>query len=595
MNGFALRIECLRGDLLVGGYTAVPDGLDAIHARNAAGRPLLPSTAVRGALRETLEALLRGVGEPACSGGDGVDPETGGAQPTGRCSLDAGQPCGACRLFGTQERAPAAAAARPGLVLADAILDGDVGWHVRHGVAISRRQRAAEENLLFDGLLPALRGSTFVAEGRLADVAGLSKLFEAAVRGTTHIGSGRSRGLARVNMAVEWRESSEQPVCDGAPSSDFVRIRVTLASPASIGTPSAGEWYRDTRLEIPGAALRGAVGFALAEQPGNHDDALFQQLVAEAGASFGFLYPVDGDGTTPAAPWPLTARTCKFHPVEHGVVDTLLDRMAAALATTPAQAGAVEATSVVTCARCSGPLRACPGTRRSARTPAVRQVTRVALDRRTSSAKDSALFTHVLLEAGATFEGSIENVPAGTHPLLLQALRAPLSVGRGRSMGWGRIRVQVLPDMHVAPLADRLARFHAALGARLRAAGIDQHAAHAVVPVTLMSPLVLPDGDVDGTQALAAALDCPVKWVTRARRFAHDGGWDQRAGRMTPARVAVAGSVYVATVPEQIARDALVGALSGLERRGAGERRAQGFGRVLCCDPSFVHGRKNDA
>jgi CRISPR/Cas system CSM-associated protein Csm3 (group 7 of RAMP superfamily) len=77
MKPFELVLTFPTGGVLIGGYSAVPDGMHASHAVDRHGRPMLPATALRGALRETLEALLRGAGEPACAGGDGVDP--GGA------------------------------------------------------------------------------------------------------------------------------------------------------------------------------------------------------------------------------------------------------------------------------------------------------------------------------------------------------------------------------------------------------------------------------------------------------------------------------------------------------------------------------------
>lgn len=590
MRHFRITVTLPRGGVLVGGHSEAPQGIDAAHAEHD-GRPLLPATALRGALRETLEALLRGAGRPACANGGGSAPGEPHAEEG--CALDDGEPCLACRLFGG-ERAAVRAGERgfSALVLGPALCERAASETdvIRHGVGISRQRRSARKGILFDRKLPAAPGLTFQAEGFLRE-ASLAPYLEAATRGTTHLGAERSRGLGRVDLELQWLDAPRTLVPDLGPK-DVVHLRVTLESNATFGVSLPDRNVRDTRREIPGSALRGAIGFALARRLEDPDgDAAFQALVAEDGARFGFLWPVaDGEPGAPASPWPLTARACKNHGPAHGVVDTLLDRIAISLASTPAQAAAVEQTAPAACGHpgCDAPLRAAAGTRRAPTPPQTVSVTRVAMDRRRLGARHGALYTTVTLAEGAAFEGRIRGVPEKSRARLAEALSETLMLGRAQSAGRGRVRVEVVSPTQQEGLKGRMKAFETAIRGRLESAGLDPSRAGHLVAMTALSPLLPGADDDDGTRTVLDALGVEAEVVVKARRFAHEGGWDQRRGRMTPARAVVAGSVWVLALADPAARDALLATLRRLEADGVGERRHQGYGEVLFFDPFIL-------
>lgn len=588
MTPFELVLRFPTGGVMVGGYSAVPDGVHGAHAVDDRGRPLIPATALRGALREALEAILRGAGEPACSGGDGLDP-TSAHRDTAAvpCILDGGSRCKACRLFGSQrstldeeERAFSA------LVLGDAHAEGAVGWTIRPGVGLTRRSRTAEDGRLFMQQVPATPGQRFIVRGRLLDPT-LKTYFEAALRATTHLGAGRSRGLARVDVSSTWDTSTESPLV--LPETSDVRIRVRLLAPASIGAPVVHTNLRETRDEIPGAALRGAIGFALAEVLDDPDrDAAFQELVGVDGASFGFLHPVDDDGQTggPSGPLPITAAACKQERHAHGVVDTLLDRLAAALITEPTQVTAMERDALSECNVCGQPLRALAGWRRRSSPIPTRTVTRVSLDRAHASAREGQLFTQVLLEAGTVFEGVIRNVPACGRAHLGRSLALPLSLGRARSAGWGRVAVEVLPTETLAPLAKRATAFDAALDARLRMAGLSTEHVGRLIPFTLMSSLIT-EGEDDGEALFLRGLE-GASCILKARRFSREGGWEQRGPGMSPALASAAGGVFVIDLGAGRTWRDMAQWIAQIEQRGIGTRTHQGYGRTMAFDPVFL-------
>jgi CRISPR-associated protein Csx10 len=622
MRSFHLTVQFLGGGPLVGGAAVTPEGFHASHARLPDGKPYLPATALRGALRESFEALLRGTGEHrACSGGDGVDPEhvepgAGTADSSGRvCSLGGdGTPCLACRLFGTQRPSIGATEqAFSGLVLGDAALVGEHRWTARPSVAVARASRSAADQQLVFRRIPETTDDqplTFHARGWVND-ASVEPDLEAAARATTHLGAGRSRGLAHVDIAVKWDDPLPANKAPASPrSSGDVRLRVTLKSPALIGASIVDANYRETRQEIPGAAVRGAVGFALRALVHDADrDAATQDLLhAERGARFGFLYPAgptaaasEARGDRISGPLPITATSCKVGRRQHGVADTLLDRLVLRHATSAAEAERAVRCWATRCAhpRCGQPMRTAHGSRLASAPVKTHAVVRVAMDRTRQSARDGQLFGQVLLAPGTVLEGTIRGIPAHSRSRLAQALGSGiLSFGRGRSAGWGQARIDVELAPALPPIADRAAAFDRALRARLDGADLTSERVGLLVPVTLLSPLWpsgrdrgSPDPDEDGRRELLDAVGAAGCFLA-ARRFARDGAWDQRTGEMHTFRATAAGGVFVLELARATWRD-VVARLEALERDGVGQRRDQGFGQVLCFDPHFLVGSKN--
>lgn len=592
MKPFTLTIKA-RGSLLIGGGD-VADGLHGAHTSDRRGRPLVPASALRGALRETLEALLRGVDLPACDAGRGHPPSLRGDETSRACALDDGRPCVACRLFGGgREKLLDNAREFSSLVLGDGTLAGDTTreWMVRPGVAVGRRQRSAEENRLFLRRTTAT-GAVFVAEGFLRDDS-LRREFAAAVAATTHIGAGRSRGQARVDLTLVWGEVAAQKPLE-LPEGDVV-LRLTLRSPTTLGVPLAKENLRDTRRDIPGSALRGAIGFALAAVVADPDhDPGFQALVEEDhGARFGFLSPVTGAPTNaPTGRLPLTSQRCKQRDREHGLHDDLLDRIATALITDAKQVASVQsALRASKCAKCGKPLRSAHGFRRCDAEPRVRVATRASIARGTASVRDGALFTEVYLEPGNVFEGRVRGVSDDAREMLARGLSLPLSIGRARGAGRGRASVELVTVAPRASVASRAERFEAALTRHLARCKLPETTARRLVTLTFLTPCVASIVDHDEWSGLAATLPERLRDATplvRVRRFVREGSWDQRTGQMHAWQAIAAGSVYVLELPEGLRSSDVLDELAEIERAGLGTRRHQGYGEVLVFDPIHV-------
>lgn len=201
------------------------------------------------------------------------------------------------------------------------------------------------------------------------------------------------------------------------------------------------------------------------------------------------------------------------------------------------------------------------------------------------------LFTTQLIEEGTRFVGSVRRLPEGDGDVtpaarLSQALALPLSVGRGRSMGWGRLRIEPI-ERTLRPLAERMAAFRAALNEAAVALPSLAQKGPRLVPLTLLSPLLVP-GEDDGTGALAQRLGLEPVACLKVRRFGLENGWNQRGSVRGFWRSVLAGAVFVF---EWTGDDDLVSVLERVEREGVGERTEQGFGRVLAFDPAFSNPR----
>lgn len=612
MSGFVLTLRFPSGSPLIGGYSAVPTGLHAVSAQDHNGHPVIPATAIRGALRESLESLLRGAKQPACSGGDGLLLGQAPVDKQERGPINANIQdetisvcrCKACLLFGTQrDKLDDGERAFSGLILSDARLppcEDDLfdkepkkkegpSWGIRPGVGVARKRRAAEDQRLFMQKVPLAGDEPFIATGTLRQPE-LQSLLVAAVTATKYIGAGRSRGMARVDLSLEWTEPSPVEL-PSFPSEGDVHIRVTLRSPAIVGIPVISGNVRETRHVIPGSAVRGAVGFALAEALPDPSDPAFQSLVAEDKTQFGYLVPANKTPPSIIGPLPITAATCKREKDQHGIIDTLFDRLAIQCISSPEEVARVFQHRVQACP-CGAQLRSASGFRGAAAAVRTRTVTRVAMDRARGAARDEMLFSQEMIEAETTFEGTIRHIPAEGRERLKQALTLPLSLGRGRSAGYGQVDVSACSVPKPNALRNRGESFQKALAAylakiNLSLPGVD--VSH-LVPITLLSPLSAgqpadAEAVADGSALLLSKLHAKSCFLS-VRRFVREGGWDQRTGRMSAFWATAAGGVFVLN----LGRDwrSAVQLLEGLESHGIGERRCQGYGQLLCFDPFIL-------
>ncbi|OEU84428.1 MAG: hypothetical protein BA873_05115 [Desulfobulbaceae bacterium C00003063] len=347
MEKFRLSLILCHG-LLVGGQTS---GLlvDAATARESCGAPMIPASAVKGALRIEFERFIAGLGRDVCH------PD----RPENACNPD--NPCIACRLFGAPGKEGT-------LRFSDALLQGVCrkwfadeerheiydrkptgrGYIIRQGITINRMRKVAEEKMLFNiEALGPLSVSADESESQMLFVseieAGLPltkeelELLQVSTLSLTSIGANKSRGMGRVHAHLEPVETSVSSV-KASSSQVGTDVCIILVADEYIrvsGIKTANNFLETTEY-IPGSAVRGAVAASFAGAYGGWDAPAVREAFLKKPAQFSNFYPSTIKIDVQPKPIPISARTCKDYPgfqkhieryetqASHGAKDTLI-------------------------------------------------------------------------------------------------------------------------------------------------------------------------------------------------------------------------------------------------------------------------------
>lgn len=207
-----------RTALRVGAGSADVGGVDLPVMKNAAGLPFIPGATLKGALRSTVEALVRGAerrtstdrigdvwscdplankDEPAAS----VVKGCGNHEREQRGRVDTEQHCAVCRLFGSHVVASH-------VRFCDALMapsSGRIPVEIRDGVSIDRDLRRASDHRKYDFevVAPGVQlGVEMFVENPQPWLMGLLVMgFDQVNEGFTALGGFTSRGLGRVAFA----------------------------------------------------------------------------------------------------------------------------------------------------------------------------------------------------------------------------------------------------------------------------------------------------------------------------------------------------------------------------------------------------------
>ncbi len=216
----------LQSALHVGGGESRTLASDSPIIRDALGRPFLPGSTLKGAMRAAVERLVPVVGSQRGLTCCGLSPREE------RCPTPAGSPayeavdralrefagtpgerqeqllplleerlCASCRLFGSPWLAGR-------VYVADALpADADTPVEIRDGVGIDRDAGTAREQTRYSyEAIPALTSFTFRLEAENVDDTDLALLGVALgelQRGALRLGSGASRGLGACRLELQ--------------------------------------------------------------------------------------------------------------------------------------------------------------------------------------------------------------------------------------------------------------------------------------------------------------------------------------------------------------------------------------------------------
>ncbi|MDP9119883.1 MAG: RAMP superfamily CRISPR-associated protein [Acidobacteriota bacterium] len=597
----------LQGHLLVAGNQAADLGVDLATARRFDGQdwvPYIPGTALRGAIRIQLEALLRGarcgaVGPyPPAPGPGGSDPVARLFGYSGPLRQREGSHEGALR-FGDavpadRDAALAALTVRPGLEIDDHTGSASGGKLYFREIADPGIQP-----LVFTAPLEIRPGTLD------ADI----ELLRAAVATTDALGAGKSKGGGAI--AISWSDagSTRATTLRGdAAAAPRARLILTLAEPAHFGDGGPRGNHHATRTHIPGATVRGAIAWALLRSKTLSSEspefrALF--LDADAPVSFGDALLAAGPDATPAVQ-PATLRHRRGQPADLDdilVPELARDRLNRLLADRGVYLRADD-----------GADRFEPAKTRPVQGLVRRTRTRVSIDRWNGASANGRLFSIEQIEPYLFRPGggkppspvcfvSIVEGPGGSTPNpirhleLLQGLS--VLVGAGRNHGLGQVVVEVRfepepvepsPRQSLLALGNEVDRLTTRFARRtgILTAAPPPSASHLVALVALSD--YVPAGDTaDHPLAEPALAPAGLAAVVPLRRFLNPatfGGYDQTPGKpplkeLLPA--IGAGSVFVYELePTQLpALETLLPVL----RRGVGFHVESGCGRFKPFEP----------
>ncbi len=400
-----------------------------------------------------------------------------------------------------------------------------------------------------------------------------------------------------------------------------MRKRIILETQSALsisGSPALGNLNR-TLDYIPGTVLRGALAEAYHRKHDNRRGD-FQQLFCDDEVRYGNLYPIVHGTQRGSQPIPLTAYTCKRRQGFlgdgrssecHGVRDLLIDLMIYQ----ETQDGAVVPDKCGHPGACPAPLDRYTGfcsysggqQRYKSNRPHKRQLGRTAIADHTQSALYGSLHTLEALNEAQQFAGYIyvSNVTLA-NPLDDLVDSNPLLLGRGVSKGLGECHKDTFDNGNLFPdsldLEQRLQQLNQEVQARFAQHG--RSCLKAFFSLTCYSDIVLRDGFFRYQSVLN--LGDLRRYLSLANQTLVDGfsphsvhthlrtvaGWN--AAWRLPKEEALAmvkGSVFVYAKPaasdeeRQQVLQQIQPALQELETNGVGERRAEGFGAVVVCNP----------
>ncbi len=637
MVKFILKLN-LDSALLVGGQ-AVSLLIDCSTASQASGKPIIPASALKGALRIEFERLAK-----SASGYDICNPSSDEAA----CGKKQ-ETCMACSLFGApgNEGKLRFYDALPAADLNSLFVKTDqergdtptgLGYGIRNGVAISRKRKAAEEKMLYneETIAPFIPGLIFesVIISNQELTAEEYKYLCAAVTLLTAIGRGKSKGLGSVKASLHQcmkNEHDKEPDVTVSSNQHPVSLVLDLIPLENmvLGNIKAKDNFFDSLDYVPGSQVRGAIaglfGKELRSEAGKND---FKNSFFHEPALFSDFYPTTE--SVPSKPIPLSLRTCKYLPglkrdpgdESHGARDILISATLVKIMRDEGLNVALNDRCMVK--DCHAPLKNIFGyyttplasIAKVMRVPG-QVVTKTAINRKRWQSLEGKLYTYQLMDVNLElpenrrphFMGIVSKVSPPLASFINNINNETLFLGAARSRGYGAVKIKVdsydnlLAAIRPGQAVERMRRFSDVIVDALKKAGIDQLRGHMLeesrfFSITLTANMAIPPGDWQQylLDQLLNKLNIDSDKLFLENWIAicdYRGGYSDLYGiRKDLVPVIKAGSVFVCSCFDNrwCSESQLEKKVEVLQREGLGNLREEGFGRLEFCDE--VHLRR---
>ena len=615
--------------LCIGDSGAGETGADKSTVKTSDGQLYIPASTLKGIWRHACEVIARSHPHFVCNSPraenmcprpeEELEKENTEAMQNNHCII--------CQIFGSPS-------SESRIFISDLTLDKDLGAEttaIRSGVTINRSRRVAEDQRLYF-TETSHPNAKFEFSGDVTIGKDITdeqiKLLSAGLKYIHAIGSGKTRGLGWISITKEnitpetqsiEPEASVGAISESQPTpEDFTElsIKVTLESPILTGGRKPSGQAVEAVNYIRGGLIRGAVANTLlADLKNREPDGDFEQLFLGDNAGI-FRNCTPGTKILPA-----TAVGCKdvsgfLADGKHGIFDTLLERIVSEKANWMYQPN---------CPKCSGRVESQSGFYTAAKASYkerhlnTRLLTRVAINRQRKVAEDELLYHLTAIDPvfvkreEVNSEDKIKSekvilhgsarIPSGLAEKVAQTLREKVKrLGGGSSRGLGKVCIAVDKQQPSDTLSKRIKVFNEGLQAVWQAytdlpnTEIDPFEG-TYFCVNLQSDAVLTteDGWQRNMVLIAPMLQEMAGGttdVTLVRSFAsydYVGGWNAAWGLPKETDlVTKMGSVFVFHTHDF---DTWLPKLQTFENIGIGNRRDEGFGQILICDPFHLQTR----
>jgi len=610
----------------IGGYSSKVF-IDRVTARNPLGIPIIPASAIKGALRIEFERLLRAAGTPlpVC---DSSTPET--------MCINEDNLCLACKLFGGIYN-------QGKLRFADAVIADEKweeffrekkGYTTRAGIGISRKIGTVKENMLFNKEImdPFIENIEFFADIEYAEplTSKEEKYLKCAIRSLGAIGGEKSRGLGWIEVIIEDDNPSSQTSNKLNLNANTLLVKLTPKEPIRISFTKTSSYFYETLDYIPGSTIRGAIAKYVGDKYGYKDNRFVQSFLQHP-VIFCNLYPSGRDirSREMAKPIPLSARTCKAYPgfevympdecpeekKRHGSKDIFIMSFLTMLIS---KETGIPLPFKGKCDHCKSSLKNLSGfyiTYSSEIKAPPRQVmTRIAINRKLSTTKERTLYSYETIEPifnphtkrsePLIFSGLIK-IPENSNGLKeILSETKEIKVGGRKNVGFGKAEIQfesfigdskdtlqkrlIELNQKIGELGNEFTNLLGISPPRLKkrfeklAKGNLSKAGELYFTITLTSDLILLESEFKNF--IEKQFGATVKLKECFLDTHYVGGWNTAINIRKELYLAVSkGSALMFSIPSSEIKN-LLDKVSELNQRGIGLQTFEGFGQFSFCD-----------
>lgn len=595
--------------LCMGDSGASETGADRATVKTSDGKLYIPASTFKGIWRHACEVIAQSEDHYVCESprAENMCPshQKAGNEPK------QDRYCIICQIFGSPKTTSR-------IFINDLMADQELvaeSTETRSGVTINRRRHVAEDQRLYF-TETSLSNADILFSGDVTidrKITGTQiRLLQAGLKYIHAIGTGKSRGLGWLKIEQTDLSPVDQDTAQiESDTEDFTElaIEVTLKSPIVPGGRKPTGQTIQSIQHVPGGLLRGAVAdrWLADSEAGEPDDDFREVFLSSDAGIFRNCYP--GASVLPA-----TAIGCKdfagFPAADdtekHDIFDTLLERLVAE-----------EANMLYnpTCPHCddNGRVEAQSGFYAQSdegcekRILNTRLLTRVAINRQRKVAADELLYNLNAIDPLSVKGEKISlygsaRIPSALVSKVADTLQKQVRrLGGGSSRGLGRVCVEVNRRSDADSLEQRISDFNTALEKIWQTYSSLPHVnmkafTRTYFSIALQSDAILQENWQSSMTLTAEMLQemtgCMAE-VTLIRSFASSdyvSGWNAAWGlpKETDLTTRI-GSVFVFHVTDI---DTWIPALETLEEIGVGNRREEGFGQILICDPFHLRTRE---